>query len=87
MAVGVEKSIKLVVVTLTLGLIRAWPLFLGRNRHITRLLLAVAVYGATAGWIVNQQNIDWNMPDRFNPEFTIISMKEGRVVWADYSPS
>jgi hypothetical protein len=61
MALGISERKKLVLIALTLGLVAAWPLFLGRGRGVRHLLLATAIYGAFAGWIAVQRQIDWNM--------------------------
>jgi hypothetical protein len=57
MAFGVAESMEFVLVALTLGLVGAWPLFLGRGRGVRRLLLAVAVYGTLAGWVAVQRHM------------------------------
>jgi hypothetical protein len=133
MSFNLGDSNELVLVGLTLGLAAAWPLFLHRGGSMRRLLTAVVVYGAFAGWITVQRQIDWNMskpfrrlysqikpgmtreqvdallaeqfpgkrpfaryfadgmqytldPDdgRFNSEFIVIKMENGKVGWANY---
>ncbi len=135
MSFNIGESTEAVSIALTLGFVAAGPLFLQRAGGLRRLLVAILVYGAFAGWIVVQRHIDWNVrrpfvrayamirpgmtreqveaalrqelrgkrltarsdtwgvqytldPDdgRFNSEFIIIEMIEGRVVSTRYSP-
>ncbi len=65
LAVQLSTSATALLVVLALGLLFSLPLFFGGRRSIHQLLIAVAVYGIFAAWIVTLPRIDWDVAKPF----------------------
>ncbi len=72
MSFSVAESTEIVLMALLLGLVAAWPLLFRRARSVRSLLLAIALFGVFAGWIVVQRQIDWNMRRPFRRAYSQI---------------